>query len=655
MLSSPPTRSHSLLGRVTVRRVRQVLSITLAVHLTFIGIHLWVGPAELSEPTIYAALQLAVIVGGLVLLWRHPSLRVARRVGEIGMIVVIAMSTTSAVTAGDRNTVPILCVAIAMATGAFLPLGMWPQLRIAAVAALALVTNGFLRGDPLSGDPTVTALLGIGASVLAAREMNRNRTLVDASIASLREAEVRFDHLAASVPTVFWWLGPALDVRYISPAFERIWGRPVADACRSLRSVFETIHPDDRAQIVRAFQDMAEHGIDEEFRIVRPDGSVRRVHTRAYVTAAGGGAMPVITGMTEDVTDQRHVQGALLASRKRYADLFDNAPDAVLTFDGHGRLLTANPALERLLDRRAYDLAGRHFLFTGVIARSSRRTVVGIAKELAAHGTAPPAELELVCGCAGQVAVESNQRIVRGDGKSLEVEVILRDLTERRRAEEANRLRGLAAHLDSAQEHRRQQLARRLHDDLGQPLVALGLGLGWLSWALPSQLEEAKTRVSEMETLVTSMIAMVRKTMSELRPPVLDDFGLAAAVHWEAHDFREHTGIECVTHIDTDGARYTGDRAVAVFRTLQEALDNGAARGARHVHVHLDTTASMIAVSIEDDGQAVPTSSLPWDLVGMRERAHLLGGNFEVESPTAGGVKIRLRVPREPSKENLLS
>jgi signal transduction histidine kinase len=86
---------------------------------------------------------------------------------------------------------------------------------------------------------------------------------------------------------------------------------------------------------------------------------------------------------------------------------------------------------------------------------------------------------------------------------------------------------------------------------------------------------------------------------------------------------------------------------VAVFRTLQEALADAAARSARHVRVDLDATDGTIVVRVEDNGRAVSMSSLPWDLVGMRERAHQLGGDFEVESPAEGGVKIRLRMPSQ--------
>jgi signal transduction histidine kinase len=294
------------------------------------------------------------------------------------------------------------------------------------------------------------------------------------------------------------------------------------------------------------------------------------------------------------------------------------------------------------------DLKGSTLFGGGLIAPRSRRAVVGIARALAAQGAAPPQEIVLLRG-GRHVVVESNQRIVRAAGESIEVEVILRDLTERRRAEEAARLRAFAAHLESLREDERGRLARSLHDDFAQSLAALGLQIGWLTRALPNELAEPNAKVREMGSLLSSMMQTVRQMTRELRPPVLDDFGLATAVHWEAHAFRERTGIDCVMHIERDEAQDTDARVLAVFRTVQEALANVAARGATSVRVELDAGDSMIAVRIEDDGPALPSAALPWDIVCMRERAHLLGGSFEIESPAAGGMSLHLRVPREVS------
>jgi signal transduction histidine kinase len=193
--------------------------------------------------------------------------------------------------------------------------------------------------------------------------------------------------------------------------------------------------------------------------------------------------------------------------------------------------------------------------------------------------------------------------------------VILRDLNERRRAEEAARLRAFAAHLDSLREDERGRLARSLHDDFAQSLAALGLQIGWLARALPNDLAEPNAKVREMASLLSSMMETVRKMTHELRPSVLDDFGLVTALHREADEFRARTGIDCVTHIARDEARDTDARTVAVFRAVQEALASVAARGATSVRVEVDASHSMIAVRIEDDG--------------------------------AGGMSLHLRVPRE--------
>jgi PAS domain S-box-containing protein len=300
--------------------------------------------------------------------------------------------------------------------------------------------------------------------------------------------------------------------------------------------------------------------------------------------------------------------------------------------------------MERMTQRRAADLHGMHFLAGGVLARSSRRAAVRIARAVAGHAMLGPHALELLRRNGTSVHVEAYHRIVRGRNGAVVVEIVLRDVTERRRAEEAVRWRAFAAHLDALRERERSRFARRLHDEFAQPLAALGLYLGGLSRTLPSDLVEPAARLGEMRSVLTSVLTSVRSMIDDLRPAVLDDFGLAAAVRWEARDFQRRTGIECVADVETDDQDGVDDRAVAVFRTLQAALDSVVTRGARRVHVQCQIAGGAIAVQIEDDGAPLAASSLSWEFACMRERLRALGGRCDVVSPARGCVRVCLRV-----------
>jgi PAS domain S-box-containing protein len=350
------------------------------------------------------------------------------------------------------------------------------------------------------------------------------------------------------------------------------------------------------------------------------------------------------TAVAEDVTRLRWIEDELRHSREHYAGLVENALDPLLTFDTRGRLLSANPAMERMVQRRAADLYGMHFLAGGLLARSSRRAAVRIARALAGTTTVGPQTLELIRRNGTSVHVEPYHRVVRGAGGSVVVEVVLRDVTERRRAEEAVRWRAYAAHLDALRERERSLFARRLHDEFAQPLAALGLHLGALSRTLPSDLVEPAARLGEMTAVITSVLTSMRIMIDDLRPAVLDDFGLAAALRWEARDFQRRTGIECIADVETDDQDGLDDRAVVVFRTLQAALDDVVVRGASRVRVQCRIAGGAIAVEIEDNGAPLAASSLSWEFACMRERLRALGGRCDVVSPARGCVRVCLRV-----------
>ena len=258
----------------------------------------------------------------------------------------------------------------------------------------------------------------------------------------------------------------------------------------------------------------------------------------------------------------------------------------------------------------------------------------------AARERAPTAPVD--SRCAGDVR-DQERAIARATR-------ISEDPTERRRDEDADLLRGLAAYLEAAREDERRRLARRLHDDLAQPLTALGLRMSLISRRHLSARDDVR-RLNDLAAIVESLILTVRSMIGELRPSVLDDFGLAAAVRWQVCDFRQRTGIACAADVEPGDIRCSHDRAVAVFRILQEALESAIARPlVQRVRVELKEVDGTIDLTVEDDGShpdAAPARSLPssWAVVRMRARANRLGGDLEVAASEGVGGKLRLRMP----------
>ncbi len=219
--------------------------------------------------------------------------------------------------------------------------------------------------------------------------------------------------------------------------------------------------------------------------------------------------------------------------------------------------------------------------------------------------------------------------------------------TERLRESE-DKLRRLAAHLISVREEERAHIAREIHDELGQVLTGIKMEVGWLAKRLkePSLLEKTES----MAKLIDSTVQTVRKIATGLRPEMLDDMGLVAAVAWQAKDFQKRTGIRCRTKLPPESTKTDLEISTAVFRIFQEILTN-VARHARATRVDIDLSVSDEAVSLEvlDNGVGIPSSDLhgrrSLGLLGMQERALLFGGEVVISGNPGQGTRVQVRIP----------
>ena len=242
-----------------------------------------------------------------------------------------------------------------------------------------------------------------------------------------------------------------------------------------------------------------------------------------------------------------------------------------------------------------------------------------------------------------------------GQGNVIGATSIARDLSERRRAAEAlalseAQLRAFASRLRSARESERSQIAREIHDELGQALTALKMDLFSLKQSVPEPLRHPlRRKTDQMAGLIDQMVDKVRTLATELRPAVLDSLGLSAAVEWAVQQFAERTGIECILDVPQP-VRIDAERSTDVFRILQEALTNVArhARASR-VDVHLRATPEELVLEVHDNGRGIRDREIDdpeaFGLVGMRERVLPWGGEVGVRTVPEGGTSVTVCIP----------
>lgn len=243
----------------------------------------------------------------------------------------------------------------------------------------------------------------------------------------------------------------------------------------------------------------------------------------------------------------------------------------------------------------------------------------------------------------------------------LRVERELREsLADRRLAADLNMemvetLRALTARLESVREEERTHIAREIHDELGQQLTAMRISLKSLrSHLAQAPAERIATgsvpgRLSELTELVDSMIGDIRRIATELRPQVLDAFGIIAAIEWLAEDFRKRTGIECIYEGPKDLAM-DRELATTVFRICQESLTNIARHAqATGAWIHLAEKDGWLSMEISDNGKGISPEALAntrsLGVVGMRERARMVGGELSIETAPGQGASVRVRLP----------
>jgi signal transduction histidine kinase len=210
-------------------------------------------------------------------------------------------------------------------------------------------------------------------------------------------------------------------------------------------------------------------------------------------------------------------------------------------------------------------------------------------------------------------------------------------------------LRGLLDHLERAREEERTRVARDLHDELGQDLTAMRLALGFTAQRYQRDPASIAANLGELEKLLDRTRASTRSLVAALRPPVLDDLGLAAAADWLVQSTAGRTGLECRLEADPAPLAIVGpEHAVAAFRVLQEAITNTVRHAeARAVTVRLWIEAGALELRVRDDGRGLggAPGSGGYGLMGMRERAAALGGTLDVLSPAEGGTEVRCRLP----------
>jgi len=335
--------------------------------------------------------------------------------------------------------------------------------------------------------------------------------------------------------------------------------------------------------------------------------------------------------------------------------LVENVSDyAIFLLDRSGRVASWNPGAERIKGYAAGDIVGRHF---SVFYTPEDRAVgkpEAILRRAEAEGRVSDQGWRQ-CRDGSRFWADVIVTALRSrDGRLSGFAKITRDMTDTRVSEAALRaaaseLQALTRRLVEAEEAERRRIAMELHDRVGQNLSALNINLDIALNALPERSPaELGARLHDSLKLVDATLSCIENVMAELRPPLIEEYGLGAALRWHGEAFQKRTGIgfELEDNAHEHGA--PREAAIALFRIAQEALSNVAKHAqASRVRIGL-AAADDLVLTITDDGRGFEPAAAPagrWGMTTMRERALAVGGRLEIVSRPGQGTRLTARIP----------
>ncbi len=379
--------------------------------------------------------------------------------------------------------------------------------------------------------------------------------------------------------------------------------------------------------------------------------------------------------MAELTTDNQRLEDKWLESEaeKRYRVLAENVVDVICALDLDMRVTYVSPSVSHVLGYSVEEALGQHWerwidtaltpRSAAIVARDFKEIKSSVRRGQDESFKSWTMELEFFRKDGSTLWTESKVSILRGpDGRPVGFVGIVRDIAARKSSEEAlmrseSQLRLLSQRILQVQEEERARIARELHDQLGQELVALKIEAVSLAEKLANY-PVLRDRARAVLALAERLDATSHRIAVSIRPEVLDELGLAKAVQWYAEDFERRTGISCPVESLVEEIDLPKQTAICAYRIVQEALSNvWKHSGASQVRIKVTSKGNVLTVSVSDNGAGMDPKRSPdtpsLGLLGMHERASLVGGKLTVKRNRGGhGLRVVAQLPMNSRGEH---
>jgi len=468
----------------------------------------------------------------------------------------------------------------------------------------------------------------------------------------LENRNLELEQIFAAMPEALVYADTQRRIVRVNPAFTRmfgylpheVYGKETRFICADEEEFYRQ---GDNIRYNTSARDMYEqYGVDYR----RKNGEVFPGETVGTPVRDAQGHVVGLLSLVNDITERRRSEEALRNSEETARALINATADSAALLARDGTLLLANNAMAVALGHDSpAELVGKDGFGLLPPDLSARR------REHFEETLAGGSPVQFQDERSGRILVSTMYPVIGEDGRVHSVALFARDMTEQRRLEEnliASReeLRFLAQRVQQAREEERTAIARELHDQVGQSLTALKLDLARLQKSLRQEGEAAPELIRAMLSLVDQSADDVRRISSELRPGVLDDFGLQGAIEWQVEQLQERTALRVVLDLQCEELSLDTGRRTALFRAFQELLTNVVRHAeADTVSVSLKVEDGDLLLKVTDNGTGIDSgrvdSHSSLGLVGIRERVAPYGGTLKIKRARGKGTVAIVSIP----------
>lgn len=358
-----------------------------------------------------------------------------------------------------------------------------------------------------------------------------------------------------------------------------------------------------------------------------------------------------ILAFGRDITERKRIAELVLKEKELSESIISNLPDIFYLFNKDGKFLRWNKNFEKVLGYNKKEIAG--ITPFDLFESSLKEPMMNKLKEIIETGKI---EFE------GNLLNKTRKKIpyffkgwkVHYEGNSCIIGIGV-DMTNKIKSEELlqksfNDIRRLASHLEEVREEERIAIAREIHDELGQQLTVLKMDISWLDSKLTDKEDLVQKKIDDLLATIDSTITSVRRISSELRPSILDDLGLITALEWHAQEFEKRSGVKTKFKSELADVELPVNKSTGIYRIFQESLTNIARHAkASLVSILIKLRNNELIMTIQDDGNGFDSSTIgikkTLGILGMRERANIMGGIYFIESKPGKGTVTKLKIP----------